>query len=98
MVSCLQVLLPRLNELLRHLSYGVRFEAAVTMESLCHALPHLSSSLLQQTITAIRAQYEALALLSSANTTKDRYSSSRLDLHHLSLFKPRTHLPHPWRL
>jgi hypothetical protein len=56
-------LLPRLHELLRHLSYGVRFEAAVTMEAFCHALPHLSSALLQQTIVAIRTQYEALASL-----------------------------------
>lgn len=58
-----EALIPRLLDLLRHFSYGVRFEAAVTLEAVCHSLPHTSSVLLSQTITAVRSQYEALAAL-----------------------------------
>ena len=58
-----EALIPRLLDLLRHFSYGVRFEAAVTLEAVCHSLPHTSSVLLSQTISAVRTQYEALAAL-----------------------------------
>lgn len=58
-----EALIPRLLDLLRHFSYGVRFEAAVSLEAVCHSLPHTSAVLLSQTITAVRTQYEALAAL-----------------------------------
>jgi hypothetical protein len=52
-------LIPSVSPLLRHSGYGVRFEAAVTLAALGHALPHLAASLAEDCLAEIEVQHAA---------------------------------------